>query len=340
VDKIYEGWLVTSPGITSGRCKALFQILKEDHGPAGRYVCLRDDRGGGKPVGAGKRLGLSLPTVSRKISELETHLGTPLLVRSTRKLALTLAGSAYLPAARNILDKVAAAARLAAGEHSAIRGELVVSAPVLLGQMLVLPVVNAYLTARPEVRVRLLLSDRNANLIDDGVHVAVRIGPLADSAFMAIRIGLVGRVVCGSPGYLAQSAIPLVPGDLDRFSCVTFDCLDVPPVWSFAEPGSAVAVDRPMRPRLSVSTAAAALDAPLAGVGVTQLASYQVAPAVKSGSLQTVLREFEAPSLPVSLLYSRHRSTPPKVRAFLDLAVATLRPVLSAQGQRTCWGEP
>lgn len=278
---------------------------------------------------AGKRLGLSLPTISRKLSELEAHLGTPLLVRSTRKLALTPAGTAYLSAARGILDDVLAAGRTAAGEHAAVRGELVVSAPILLGRMHVLPVVHEYLAAFPDVRVRLMLTDRNADLIDYGVDVAVRIGVLADSALLAVRVGMVGRVVCGSPGYLARADKVRTPGDLQRIGCITFDCLDRPSVWSFVSPGSGMSIDVPICPRLSVNTAEAAIDAAIAGVGVTQVASYQVALAVRAGALQVVLKEFEAAPLPVNLLHAGHASLPLKTRAFLDLAAATLRPALS-----------
>ncbi len=278
---------------------------------------------------AGKRLGLSLPTISRKLSELEAHFGTPLLIRSTRKLALTPAGAAYLPAARNILDEVLAAGRMVAGEHAAVRGELVVSAPVMLGRMHVLPVVNDYLSAYPEMRVRLVLTDRNADLIDDGVDVAVRIGALADSALVAVRVGAVGRVVCGAPGYLAQTGAVRTPEDLQQLSCITFDCLDVPPMWHFAEPGSERRIEVPIRPRLSVNTAEAAIGAAIAGTGVTQVGSYQVAPAVAAGRLQLMLPEFEAAPLPVSLLCTGQGSLLRKTRAFLDLAVSKLRPALS-----------
>ena len=277
---------------------------------------------------AGKRLGLSLPTISRKLSELETHLGTPLLIRSTRKQALTPAGAAYLPKARNILDEVLAAGRMVAGEHAAVRGELVVSAPLMLGRMHVLLIVDEYLSIYPEMRVRLQLTDRNADLIDDNVDVAVRIGVLADSALVAVRVGVVGRVVCGSPGYLAQVGSIRTPEDLQRLSCITFDCLDVPPVWRFAKRGREKVIDVPIRPRLSVNTAEAAIDAVIAGMGVTQVGSYQVAPLVAAGLLQLVLQEFEAPPLPVSLLCTSQGSLLRKTRAFLDLATAKLRLVL------------
>ena len=134
---------MASPGITCGRCKALFRVLIEDHGPAGRYICLRDDSGGGKPVGGGEAAGPFAAYGQPQAFGVGGSLGHAPAGPLDTQAGTEVAGGAYLPAARNILDEVAAAAQLAAKEHWAIRGEQVVSASVLLGQMLVLPVVNA-----------------------------------------------------------------------------------------------------------------------------------------------------------------------------------------------------
>ena len=277
----------------------------------------------------GKRLGTSLPTVSRKLSELEAHLKTRLLVRSTRRLRLTEAGATYLPACRSILDDVAAAERAATGEYAAVRGELTVSAPVMLGRTHVLPVVDAYLAAHPDVRVRLRLIDRNVHLVEENVDIAVRIGALADSGLVAARVGAVRRVVCGSPGYLARAGEPRTPDDLHRLACITFDCLDTPSIWSFAQPGSSGITDVPVRSRLSVNTAEAVIDAAIAGIGIAQVASYQAELAVERGALRVVLRDFEAGPLPVSLLHVGPEPLPLKTRAFLDIVMARLKRELS-----------
>jgi DNA-binding transcriptional LysR family regulator len=116
---------------------------------------------------AGRKLGVPLPTVSRKISDLEAHLNTRLLIRSTRKLALTDLGTAYVAAARRILDEVSEAERAASGEHAAPRGDLVITAPVVFGRLHVLPVIAEFLSQWPEINVRLVLADRNLDLIDD-----------------------------------------------------------------------------------------------------------------------------------------------------------------------------
>src|SRR6201996_3207481 len=138
---------------------------------------------------AGRKLGVPLPTVSRKISDLEAHLKTRLLTRSTRKLALTDAGAAYIAAAKRILDEVLEAERAASGEQAAPRGDLVITAPMVFGRLHVLPVIAEFLTQWPEINVRLVLSDRNLHLIDDRVDIAVRIGALADSALVSTQIG-------------------------------------------------------------------------------------------------------------------------------------------------------
>jgi DNA-binding transcriptional LysR family regulator len=145
---------------------------------------------------ASRQLGMPLATVSRKVGELEAHLGTKLLTRSTRKVALTEAGAIYLSSAKRILEDVDETERIAAGEFEHPRGELVLTAPVLFGRLHILPLVTDFLALHPDIRVRLVLSDRNLHLIDDHVDAALRIGPLPDSRMVATRIGSMRTVVC------------------------------------------------------------------------------------------------------------------------------------------------
>jgi DNA-binding transcriptional LysR family regulator len=272
---------------------------------------------------AGRALGVPLPTVSRNVAELEAHLGTRLLIRSTRRLTLTEAGAAYVAASRRILDDVAEAERSAAGEYTAPRGELIVTAPVVFGRLHVLPVVTDFLAAFPEIAVRLALSDRNVDLAGDHVDLAVRIGALPDSRLIATRVGAVRRVVCGSPAYFAAHGEPRVPADLAGLACITFDVLGSATAWDFAAPGGTVAI----RSRLSVNTAEAAIDAAVAGAGVTRVLSYQVAQAVADGRLRIVLAPFEFPPAPVSLVHAPGLM-PLKLRAFRDFAAPRLRKAL------------
>lgn len=272
---------------------------------------------------AGRRLGLPLATVSRRLSELEAHIGTRLLARSTRQLVLTDAGQAYLGACRRILEEVDEAERAAAGEYSAPRGELVVAAPMVFGRMHVLPLIGGFLRQYPDVDVRLVLGDRSLNLLDEHVDLAVRIGELPDSSLVAMRVGEVRRVVCASPGYFAERGVPERPGDLVGHDGITFDGLRSPLPWVFRVDRTEVAIA--IRSRLTVNTANAAIDAAVDGLGVTRVLSYQIADERRSGALQAVLLDYEPAAWPVQLVYARQGRLPVKLRAFIDAFAPGLR---------------
>jgi DNA-binding transcriptional LysR family regulator len=274
---------------------------------------------------ASRKLRIPLPTVSRKISELEAHLNTRLLMRSTRRLALTDSGAAYVAAVKRILDEVSEAERAASGEHASPRGDLVITAPIVFGRLHVLPVIAEFLTQWPEINVRLVLSDRNLDLIDDHIDIAVRIGALADSALAATRVGSVRRVVCGSPAYFAAHGVPNRPEDLTALTAVTFDQLSPSEHWAFRDPQSKREIRAPVRARLAVNTAEAAVDGAAAGLGVTRVLSYQVTQAVLDGRIQIVLAEYEPAPAPVSLIHGPQGLTPLKVRMLLDFAAPRLR---------------
>ncbi|NZA26518.1 LysR family transcriptional regulator [Luteimonas sp. SJ-92] len=272
---------------------------------------------------AGRKLGMPLATVSRKLSDLETHLKARLLNRSTRGLTLTDSGRDYLSACKRILEDVTEAERAAAGEFSEPRGELVITAPLVMGRMHVLPVVVEFLAAYPEIKVRLIQGDRIAQLHEEQIDLAVRVGELPDSRLTATRIGTIRRVVCAHPEYFSAYGLPSVPRDLADHRCVTFDAINSTEVWRFPVDGAEVAV--PVRSALVVNTAEAAIDAAIAGVGVTRVLSYQIEEWKRRGRLQTVLREFEPPAMPASLVYTGQRRLPLKLRAFLDYATPRLR---------------
>ncbi len=274
---------------------------------------------------AGRALGVPVPTLSRKVSELEALLGTRLLIRTTRKLTLTDAGATYLAAARRILEQVEAAEREAAGEFTAPKGELVITAPVQFGRLHVLPVVADFLALFAEINVRLLLADRTIHLVDEHVDMAVRIGPLADSAMVATRIGSMRSVVCASPAFLADHGVPLVPQDLQRLPSVTVDVAMPSPGWRFQVAGSAAPLEISLMPRLAVTTTEAAAQAAIRGVGITRLFHYQVVEAAEAGALQIVLEAFELDPAPIHLVHAAPGQMPLKMRRFLDFAAPLLR---------------
>jgi DNA-binding transcriptional LysR family regulator len=269
---------------------------------------------------ASRRLRMPLPTVSRKVAEIESHLKAKLLVRSTRKLVLTEAGRAYVEDCRRILEAVTEAERGASGQYNAPQGELTITAPIVFGRLHVVPVVTDFLGAFERVDVRLLLADRTLNLIEDRVDLAVRIGALPDSRLVASKVGQIRRVVCASPAYLKARGTPRSPQDLLKHDCVTFAGLTDAGSWSFRDRETVR-----VHSRLSTSTAEAAIDATAAGIGLTCTFSYQIADAVKAGRLAIVLKKFEPAPLPVSLLYVQESRITAKLRAFLDFAAPRVR---------------
>jgi DNA-binding transcriptional LysR family regulator len=275
---------------------------------------------------AGRKLSMPLPTVSRKVSDLESHLKAQLLTRSTRRLVLTEAGRAFVEASRRILEDLGEAERLVRGEYSAPKGELVITAPIVFGRLHMVPIVAAFLKAYPEVNVRLLLGDRTINLLEEHVDLAVRIGELPDSSLIATRVGVLGRVVCGSPAYFAAFGTPDHPADLRGHQCVMFDALQPRNAWTFRIEGRDVEV--PVRARLRVNTAEAAIDAAVAGVGLTRVLSYQIEAARKAGLLEVVLAGYAREPIPISLVYTSQGRLPLKLRAFIDFAAPRLRRTL------------
>ncbi len=272
---------------------------------------------------AARRLGMPLASVSRKVAALESHLGTRLLHRTTRQLSLTEAGGAYVAACRRILDEIGEAERTATGEYMTPKGELTITAPVVFGRLHIVPVVAAFLAHYPEIEIKLVLTDRVMHLMDEQVDVAVRIGELPDSGFMATRVGTVRRVVCASPAYLARHGTPMAPGELAAHACVSFEVLESRRAWDFGRGKSTQSV--PVHARLAVNTVDAAIAAATLGAGLIRVLSYQVMDALRDDALRIVLAPFEAAPLPVSLLHKGQAPLPLKLRAFFDFVTPLLR---------------
>jgi DNA-binding transcriptional LysR family regulator len=286
---------------------------------------------GGNMSAAARRLNVPLATVSRKLADLEAHLGTRLITRSTRKLALTDAGRAYLDACRQILEQVDEAERAASGAYAKVKGQLVIAAPIVFGRLHVVPVAAAFLEVHPEVDIQLRLGDRNVNLIEEHVDVALRIGALPDSSLVATQVGTIHRVVCASPAYLERFGTPRTLGELAAHRCITFDGLDAAGAWAFAGADGHKRQAR-VHSRMTVSTADAAVGAALLGLGLTRVLSYQVADALRDGRLVRVLVDQESPAVPASLIYPGQARLPMKTRAFIDFAAGQFRERISGHG--------
>ncbi|SAL72542.1 LysR family transcriptional regulator [Caballeronia terrestris] len=272
---------------------------------------------------AARKLDVSPSVVSRVVTDLEERLGVRLLTRTTRVVRLTDAGSAYFEDCRRILGEVDDAELSATGTHSSPRGQLTVTAPVLFGKYYVMPVVIDYLARYPEANVTAWFIDRVVNMVDEGIDVAVRIGELASSSLQAIGVGSVRRVLCASPEYLERHGVPRRPQDLDGHTTILVSGISTTPEWRLNEGTKQVTVR--LQPRLTTTTNDSAIAAAAAGFGITRLLSYQVAHHLRDGTLQIVLPEFEPPALPVQVVHREGRHAAQKVRAFLDLAIDTLR---------------
>ncbi|MEX3952107.1 LysR family transcriptional regulator [Paraburkholderia sp. EG287A] len=277
---------------------------------------------------AARRLGQPLATVSRKVGDLEAHLKTRLLHRTTRHLSLTEAGEAYVASCRRILEDIGEIERAVTGEYAAPKGSLVATAPVVFGRLHVVPVMSAFLAHYPEIDARLVLTDRNVNFLEDHVDVAVRIGQLPDSSLVAIRLGETRPVVCASPAYLAERGTPQNPDDLADHACIGFEGINSSRTWTFA--GEKSEQNVPIHARLVTNTAESAIDAATLGTGLTRVLSYQVANAVQDGRLQLVLETFGLAPMPIHLVHAGQTPLPLKLRAFLDFMSPRLKARLSA----------
>jgi DNA-binding transcriptional LysR family regulator len=279
----------------------------------------------GSLAGAGRRLRRSPAAVSRAIAFLEHHVGAELLHRTTRSLKLSEAGERYAAACRRVLVDLEEADILAAGERSAPRGTLTITAPVITGEDVLRSVLEAFMNEYPMVSVRLYLLDRQVNLIDEGIDVALRIAHLADSNFVAIRLGEVRRVIAASPDYLAQHPIINEPADLAKHQIITMTHFGLDS-WSFPPPeGTSVPRTVQFAPRLVVNTVRAAVASATEGHGITRLFSYHIAEEIRDGRLQILLSGDEHPPLPAYLVAPQGRFSVPKVRAFADFAAPRLK---------------
>jgi len=278
----------------------------------------------GSLSGAARRLGRSPAGITRAIAALEARAGTRLLHRTSRVVALTEAGGRYLETCRRILADLEEADLLAAGERADPHGTLTITAPLIFGRLYVRPLVDAFRESYPTVRVKLLLFDRVANLIEEGIDAAVRIGHLPDSGLVAVKTGEVRRVVCASPDYLMRQKAPRVPADLAKHECISCSAVTPTETWTFAS-ASKSSLHVHVRAHLVVNNAEAAIDSALDGRGVTRVLSYQVERELRAGRLRTMLERFEPPPQPVHVIYPAARLAAAKVKAFAALAVPRLK---------------
>jgi DNA-binding transcriptional LysR family regulator len=270
-----------------------------------------------------RKLKISPPAATRAVADLEYRLGVKLLNRTTRYVRVTDAGQRYLDDAKRILAQVAEADEAAVGINGSPRGHLVITAPVLFGRMYVMPAIVEYLQKYPDTEVSAMFVDRVVNLLEEGVDIALRIGELSDSSFKALKVGTVRRVVCASPAYIEQHGLPLQPDQLSNHPIIVASNLGPNVEWRFLDNNQTSIVR--IKPRLTVTSNDAAIEAAVEGLGITRLISYQIAPQLASGQLKIILSEFELPAMPIHILHREGRHSSVKIRAFIDLVAEKLR---------------
>lgn len=272
-------------------------------------------------IAAARKTGRSTAAVSRAVAALEDRLGERLFNRTTRALSLTEAGEKLLDRGRRLLadyDEMADALQGGA----APRGVLTLTAPVMFGRLHIMPIVEDFLRDYPQADVALLLFDRIVSLVEEGVDLGLRIGQLPDSSLVALRVGAVRRVLVASPDYLKRAGEPRDPADLaDHAFISTFGIASAPGHWSLgAEEDRTVR----FRPRLTVNSVDAALDAATSGLGIVRLFSYQTAERIAQGRLVRLLLDFEPRPAPIHLVRPPGRA-PRKVALFMERAAGALR---------------
>lgn len=281
----------------------------------------------GSLVRAASRLRRSPPAITRALAALEDRIGVRLIDRTTRRLAPTEAGRALHDKARALVADYEAAT--AGAPDAPVRGLLRITAPVQFGRRHIAPLIARFLDAHEGLEVELLLNDRNIDLIEEGIDVALRIGALADSTLSARRVGQVRRLWVASPAYLKRRGTPRAPGDLARHEAI-LGTLRGNTEWVFtgARRGA------PLSGRLRVDDVETRLRAALDGRGIAQFLSYQVADDLAAGRLVRLLRAYERPSLPVHLLTKGRSHRAPKIDAFLDFAAKRLAALPVLIGER------
>ena len=272
---------------------------------------------------ASRRLGTPVATISRNVADLESRLKAELFQRSSRRMTLTDAGRDYVEACRRIMEQVDDAERQVSGEYRRPKGDLAVTTPWGLGHTHMLPLTFEFLDAFPEIDLRLLLTDRVVDTVDENIDVSIRIGSLPESSMLATRIGWIRVVVCASPAYLTARGRPQTPDQVGDHDCIAINPVASPNAWKFRKGKRECLV--PIRSRLCVNTSEAAVIAAIAGVGLTRVMSYKMDTAKRAGSLDLVLEAFEPEPLPIHIVYSPRKPVPLKLRAFLDWVTPRLK---------------
>ena len=274
----------------------------------------------GSLSGAARALGLSLPSVSRHITALEERIGTRLVIRTTRSLALTEAGRIYYEHAKQILAHLDEVEANLLADAAVPSGKVSVWGPTLFGRVFLVPLFARFLADNPRIRLDVTLLDRAFNLVEEGIDLGIRIGPLRDSSLIVRRLGSLLWVVSGAPSYLERRAEPGSPAELANHDCLVFSQPGYE--WRFRGDGRTVSMQVPVR--MSSNTLDVVVAAAVAGAGLVYAPAWQVRDHVAAGRLKVVLRDYEVSPLPINAMMSHTRLLSSKVRSLLDFLAKEL----------------
>lgn len=272
---------------------------------------------------ASEQLALSRAMASKHVMDLEAHLGLRLLNRTTRSVSLTDAGGTYFERGKDILAALEEAEREVTSQAAEPVGRLRISAPLSFGITSVSPLVASFATAHPRIAIDLVLNDRFVDLVDEGFDVAIRIGRLADSSMIARRLAVTRSMICASPDYLARHGRPRAPADLLGHECLHYSYASGGNVWTFHGPQGEESLR--MLGRIACNNGDALGQFAAAGAGVAIGPDFIMAPLVKSGAVEEILRDYARQELGIYIVHPSQRHMPLKLRAFIDFMVANVK---------------
>jgi DNA-binding transcriptional LysR family regulator len=271
---------------------------------------------------AAREVGLSQPSVSRIIGELETRLGVKLLLRTTRSITVTDAGALFLTRAREVLADIEDAEDAARGVDS-LRGTLRITMPIVYGTRNIIPRLPRFLRQYPLLRVELSVADERQNLVVEGTDVAIRLGPLNDSGFGARKLATVPRFLVAAPSYLAERGTPKTPADLASHDCIFGPGLFGRTTWSFTRNGAETSVD--VHGRITTDSGPGVFASVLAGLGIAMTSPVMAGPEIESGALVPLLKSYKLAPVDVYAVFPAGPRPSTKVRALVDFLAEELR---------------
>jgi DNA-binding transcriptional LysR family regulator len=269
---------------------------------------------------AADRLGVAKSAVSRRLKELEEHLGVELFHRTTRKMNLTDTGRAFYHQSVRILEDVLEAELATSQAHGTLKGSLKIALPSTFGIMHMGPAINEFLKAHPQIEFDLDFNDREVDLIQEGFDLAIRIANLPDSSLIARRLAPIQNIICASPSYLEQMGSPRTPDELVDHRCLVYSLLSDYEYWNLTDiDGKEIRTK--IHPYLKASTGEFLKDAAVEGMGIIMVPSFIAYKEIERGALVPILKDYKIPHVDAYAIYPQTRHLSQRVRAFVDFLV-------------------